>query len=111
MPKRPCLICGRLTSNPSRCDTHQAEYFSAQNRRRGSSTARGYGSQWRAVAKAVIARHRAVYGNWCMGYKVEPHASSDLTVDHIVPKAAGGTDSLSNLRVLCRGCNSRKRDG
>jgi 5-methylcytosine-specific restriction endonuclease McrA len=32
----------------------------------------------------------------------------DLTVDHIKPVWAGGGNSPSNLRVLCRSCNSRK---
>jgi 5-methylcytosine-specific restriction endonuclease McrA len=31
--------------------------------------------------------------------------SEDLTVDHIVPQAHGGTWALENLRVLCAGCN------
>lgn len=31
-----------------------------------------------------------------------------LTVDHIVPESKGGTLDPSNLRTLCRWCNSRK---
>ncbi|WP_184945352.1 HNH endonuclease [Kitasatospora kifunensis] len=111
MPKRPCLDCGKLTTNPSRCETHQAEYLAAHNRRRGSATARGYGSKWRTVARALLARHREVYGDWCKGYRIASHASSDLTVDHIIPKANGGLDDRENLQVLCRSCNGRKRDG
>lgn len=34
--------------------------------------------------------------------------TADLTIDHIVPLSRGGTDDLDNLRLLCRGCNSRK---
>jgi 5-methylcytosine-specific restriction endonuclease McrA len=30
-----------------------------------------------------------------------------LQVDHIVPRAKGGADDPSNLRVLCRNCNQR----
>jgi 5-methylcytosine-specific restriction protein A len=48
------------------------------------------------------------HGDWCQGYRVPAHLSSDLTVDHIVPKAAGGKAELSNMSVLCRGCNARK---
>lgn len=32
----------------------------------------------------------------------------DLTVDHIWPRALGGTDDLPNLQTLCRSCNSSK---
>lgn len=33
-----------------------------------------------------------------------------LEVDHIVPVARGGTDSLDNLQTLCIACNRGKRD-
>lgn len=35
-------------------------------------------------------------------------ATDDLTVDHIVPLALGGTNDLDNLHTLCRSCNCRK---
>ena len=31
-----------------------------------------------------------------------------LQVDHIIPRAHGGKDELSNLRLLCRNCNQRQ---
>lgn len=33
---------------------------------------------------------------------------SFLTVDHIKPRAAGGTDALDNIQPLCRSCNTSK---
>lgn len=33
---------------------------------------------------------------------------NDLTVDHIIPVIAGGTNALHNLQTLCRVCNSKK---
>lgn len=33
-----------------------------------------------------------------------------LCVDHIHPKSRGGKSALRNLQVLCRSCNSAKRD-
>lgn len=36
-------------------------------------------------------------------------ATNDLTVDHIIPLAKGGTNDLSNFHTLCRRCNSQKK--
>jgi 5-methylcytosine-specific restriction endonuclease McrA len=41
---------------------------------------------------------------WC-------RCCSFLTIDHITPKALGGTDSLNNLQALCEDCNQMKADG
>ena len=30
------------------------------------------------------------------------------TADHIIPRSRGGTDDLSNLRLICLDCNQRK---
>ena len=32
----------------------------------------------------------------------------NMTVDHVVPRAHGGSDDLSNLQLLCGACNSMK---
>lgn len=37
-------------------------------------------------------------------------AAHDATVDHIVAKAAGGADVMSNLVSMCRRCNGTKQD-
>ena len=34
----------------------------------------------------------------------------NLTIDHVVPLAKGGTDHLENLQLLCAACNSIKGD-
>ena len=35
-------------------------------------------------------------------------SADDLTVDHIFPRSIGGTHAITNLRTLCRACNSAR---
>jgi 5-methylcytosine-specific restriction protein A len=86
---RFCLHCN--THHPGRCPRLE--------QRRGSSTQRGYDSRWRRLAADAIHRHP--YCTIC-------DSTVDLTADHIVPLSQGGTNTMSNIRVLCRSCNSRK---
>ena len=59
---------------------------------------------------------RETYGEWCPGaveIKHRPHflnpaGSIFLTIDHIIPLAAGGSNSWSNLRALCSKVNGLK---
>jgi 5-methylcytosine-specific restriction endonuclease McrA len=49
------------------------------------------------------------HGNWCLGHQRPAHLAADLTVDHVVPLAAGGAPfDIANTAVLCRSCNSTK---
>ena len=32
----------------------------------------------------------------------------EMHVDHVIPRKAGGDNSMDNLRVLCKSCNLRK---
>lgn len=44
-------------------------------------------------------------------YAVNEHGHSILmTSDHIIPKAAGGSDELSNRQPMCEPCNHKKAD-
>lgn len=43
-------------------------------------------------------------------YCGQRHAVEDLTFDHLVARARGGTSSWENLVAACRSCNGRKGD-
>jgi len=109
-----CIDCNTLT-NTRRCttcqhayDQRQATYLEraerqAADKRRGTSTQRGYDWTWRTMSARLIKQHP-----WCTHCGHDGTMSNPLTTDHIIPKAQGGTDKLSNLQVLCRRCNSAK---
>lgn len=99
-PLRPCLDCGALTRAGSRCPLHQRQ----QDRQRGNATQRGYDRQWRALTAAAITAQP--WCSWCL-HPGSP--DNPLTGDHVRPKAAGGPNDASNVRVLCRRCNSSRR--
>ena len=46
-------------------------------------------------------------GGYCNGC-AEHFESRHLQIDHIVPRAKGGTDHISNLQLLCGSCNATK---
>lgn len=31
-----------------------------------------------------------------------------MTIDHIIPKAKGGNNSITNMQLMCRKCNMKK---
>lgn len=49
-------------------------------------------------------------GNYSLEVMIEYQGEERLIhLDHIKPKALGGSDELENLQVLCRECNLTKR--
>ncbi len=53
-----------------------------------------------ALRETILARD----GNACR----RCGATDDMTIDHIFPQSIGGTHAPSNLRALCRPCNSAR---
>ena len=59
------------------------------------------GKEWKALAQQVLEEGAGVCV-YCSG-------EAD-TVDHVIPKNAGGTDDRENLVAACRRCNGKKQD-
>lgn len=66
------------------------------DRARGTAAERGYGSDWRRLRRVVLAEQPL-----CLLCEEEGRVGASTCVDHIRPRAAGGTDDRSNLRGLC----------
>lgn len=74
--------------------------FEVKGRERGTTTERGYGYKWQQLRKRILQRDDFIC-QICFG--------ADATdVDHITPKAKGGTNSPSNLQSLCKACHKHK---
>jgi 5-methylcytosine-specific restriction enzyme A len=70
---------------------------------RGPGGARGYGWAWGRLKARVLERQPLC--QWCDRRGVVELAT---TVDHILPRARGGTDALANLQSLCAACAKDK---
>ncbi len=91
-PKQPC-------PNYQPCPTHgDAQPY------RGSATQRGYGAQWAARRRYIIASR----GNRCEECGQPGYQDDPLDVDHVISRRKGGTDDPSNLKVLHHSEHSRK---
>lgn len=91
MPTRPPIIRAKRTTTPS-------------TQERLSPHRRGYTAKWQKIRQRVFIRDQGQCRNCrrVLGKPGEAHA------DHIQPKAAGGTDAMSNLQLLCDRCHGAK---
>lgn len=107
MPARPKRLCRQpgcpeVTGHKSGfCDDHRSQH----QWNHGGKTAhqRGYGANWQRLRMIVL-------GNQPLCVECERQGRTTLAthVDHILPKAKGGTDRLSNLQSLCEPCHMSK---
>lgn len=65
---------------------------------------RGYGTAWDKLRKVVLARDKFL----CQACLKNGRVTQGNHVDHINPKAKGGTDDLDNLQCLCAECHEAK---
>lgn len=66
----------------------------------------------RAVASVDLRHRLAEAQNWRCCYcgvpMVNHFASTQATIEHIVPRSLGGPDHPDNYAIACRSCNSAR---
>lgn len=71
---------------------------------RKSRQQRGYGAAWEKLRKLILQRDAYL----CQPCREAGKLTPAKSVDHIVPKAKGGTDDPGNLRAICHDCHDAK---
>lgn len=71
---------------------------------RESPAARGYGYQWVKLRQYVMRRDAGL----CQPCAKQGYTTLANEVDHIKPKADGGTDDTGNLQAICKACHADK---
>lgn len=109
MPARTPKACRKqgcrnvTTDRSGYCDEHQTCGWQRHQKGKTSSQ-RGYGSAWRKLREVVLKRD----GYLCQSCLKQGRYVTANTVDHIIAKAHGGSDELSNLQSLCDACHKAK---
>jgi 5-methylcytosine-specific restriction protein A len=107
-PKPACAV--RTCPYRTPCPVHGTTQWA----NRASSHARGYNSgKWITLRKLVLERDGYICQARVLftlgGRRIDGPCARDAThVDHVVPKSAGGTDELDNLRALCPQHHAKK---
>jgi 5-methylcytosine-specific restriction enzyme A len=65
---------------------------------------RGYDHRWTKLRLVVLARDQHL----CQPCHRAGRVTASEAVDHIIPKAKGGTDDLENLEAICESCHRDK---
>lgn len=60
--------------------------------------------------KGIIEKVFRRDGYRCQMCGAKKSDDTQLTIDHIIPLAAGGSNDIDNLQTLCRRCNENKAD-
>ncbi|MTI11565.1 HNH endonuclease [Sansalvadorimonas verongulae] len=112
MPARLKRACrkpgcpGTTTHRSGYCDKHQPEEgsWNKWQQKKGNTTQRGYGYKWQKLRAQILKRDSYL----CQECKRKGVIREGRHVDHITPKAAGGTDEPGNLQTLCTTCHNHK---
>lgn len=87
------------------CEACLPLYVKNDYLRRGSPKERGYDHNWKKLRDMFLNAHPLCADPFGF-HQGQPVIATD--VDHIKPKAKGGTDDDNNLQSLCHSCHSHK---
>lgn len=103
---KPCKVCRALVSDGTeRCEQHKVKAGSYADKRRGSRHERGYGTAWDRARAETLSEQGGICQPHLRRGQVVPGCR---IVDHIVPKAQGGTDDKANRQTICSECHGVK---
>lgn len=107
-PLRPCKHrgCSALVAGgKTYCPAHASEEIKWKSDAvRGNRHERGYGNAWTKRRDHILRRDCGL----CQVCKRAGRVTIATEVDHILPKAQGGTDDDENLQAICRACHQTK---
>lgn len=102
-PPRACREPGcphRAIEGVGVCSHHEHKRRARTEQARPNAYQRGYDRRWAKLRLLVLRRYPICRLPECYAVATE--------VDHIVPKAQGGDDSMDNLQGLCKRHHSQK---
>ena len=108
MPRKvgkPCRVCHVVIFNGTVfCDDHRPK--SGWDKSHGDQRRhdRNLGNDWYRIVKLIRRRDNHL----CQPCQRNGVASSVDSVDHIIPRAYGGTHDHSNLESICEACHKQK---
>ncbi len=105
---RPCKVagCRALGDESGYCPKHQDRKKDGTfaDPRRGSRHDRGYGYKWDKQRERILERDNGL----CQVCLKRGVLTAAKQVDHVVPKAEGGSDLDENLQSICDNCHKAK---
>lgn len=97
--------CPAVVRSGRFCLEHAKQEQGAYDQERGSAAQRGYGARWRKLRAMKLGADPICSDPY---HQHPGQVVAATEVDHILPKARGGTDAWENLQSLCGSCHSHK---